>query len=130
MNVLWLQSGGCGGCSMSLLNAEAPDLYQLFQLTNINLLWHPSLSEASNGECIALLNGILRDEIQLDVLCLEGSVICGPNGSGAFHMLSGTNKSMMQWLKDLSAKAQYVVAMGSCAAFGGITAAGENIAEA
>lgn len=130
MNVLWLQSGGCGGCSMSLLNAEAPDLYQLFQLTNINLLWHPSLSEASNGECIALLNGILQDEIQLDVLCLEGSVICGPNGSGAFHMLSGTQKSMMQWLKDLSAKAQYVVAMGSCAAFGGITAAGENIAEA
>ena len=130
MNVLWLQSGGCGGCSMSLLNSEAPDLYQLFQLTNINLLWHPSLSEASNGECIALLNGILQDEIALDVLCLEGSVVCGPNGSGAFHMLSGTNKSMMQWLKELSAKAQYVVAMGSCAAFGGITAAGENIAEA
>ena len=25
MNVLWLQSGGCGGCSMSLLCADTPD---------------------------------------------------------------------------------------------------------
>lgn len=130
MNVLWLQSGGCGGCSMSLLNAEAPNLYQLFQLTNINILWHPSLSEASNGEFITLLDNILKDEIPLDVLCLEGAVIAGPNGTGAFHILSGTNKTMLHWLQDLSTKAQYVVAMGSCAAFGGISAAGDNITEA
>jgi len=26
LNVLWLQSGGCGGCSMSLLCADTPDL--------------------------------------------------------------------------------------------------------
>ncbi|MDF2999607.1 MAG: hupU, partial [Xanthobacteraceae bacterium] len=25
-NVLWIQSGGCGGCTMSMLCAEAPDL--------------------------------------------------------------------------------------------------------
>lgn len=130
MNLLWLQSGGCGGCSMSLLNTESPDLYQLFNLANINLLWHPSLSEASNSDCLNLLQSILKDEIALDVLCLEGSVIQGPNGTGAFHILSGTQQTMLHWLKALSAKAQYVAAVGSCAAFGGITAAGENIAEA
>lgn len=130
MNILWLQSGGCGGCTMSLLNAESPNLYDLFKLTDLNWLWHPSLSEASNQEFLYLLHAILADEIQLDILCLEGSVICGPNGTGAFHQLAGTQTSMLDWLKRLSAKAQYVVAVGSCAAFGGITAAGENIAEA
>ena len=26
-NVLWLQSGGCGGCSMSLLCADTSDFF-------------------------------------------------------------------------------------------------------
>ncbi|HMT93979.1 HupU protein [uncultured Thiothrix sp.] len=130
MNILWLQSGSCGGCSMSLLNAEVPSLYELFKLADLNLLWHPSLSEASHQEFLDLLQAVLTDEIPLDILCLEGSVICGPKGSGAFHQLAGTQQSMLHWLKLLTAKAQYVVAVGSCAAFGGITAAGENIAEA
>ena len=44
-NLLWLQSGGCGGCSLSLLCAEAPDLFTLLEGAGIRLLWHPSLSE-------------------------------------------------------------------------------------
>ncbi len=129
-NVLWLQSGGCGGCSMSLLNAESPDLYSTFRQAGINMLWHPSLSEKSNAEFIALLQQIIDDEIRLDALCLEGSVMRGPNGTGRFHILAGTGKPMMQWLKVLSTKARYVMAIGSCAAFGGITAAGNNLVEA
>ena len=38
LNLLWLQSGGCGGCSMSLLNAESPDVLTLFENEGINLL--------------------------------------------------------------------------------------------
>ncbi|HYQ71642.1 MAG TPA: HupU protein, partial [Gammaproteobacteria bacterium] len=26
LNLLWLQSGGCGGCTLSLLCAESPDV--------------------------------------------------------------------------------------------------------
>ena len=129
-NILWLQSGGCGGCTMSLLNVEAPDIYQTFALANIQLLWHPSLSEASNQQVIDLLDAILCDEIRLDALCLEGSVIHAPNNSGLFHKFAGTNQAMKHWLQALADKAQYVVAVGSCAAFGGITAAGDNVSEA
>lgn len=129
-NVLWLQSGGCGGCTISLLNAELPDLMQTFALADIELLWHPSISEASNQQVLDLFHAILADEIQLDALCLEGSVIQGPHGTGMFHVLAGTSQSMMYWIKSLSTKAPYVIAVGSCAAFGGITAAGDNIVEA
>lgn len=128
--VLWLQSGGCGGCSMSLLNAESPDLYTTLKSANIELLWHPSLSEVSVDHFQQLLIDILNDKIQLDALCLEGSVMQGPNGTGRFHILAGTGKPMMEWLQQLSEKAKYTLAIGSCAAFGGITAAGGNLTEA
>lgn len=129
-NVLWLQSGGCGGCSLSLLNAESPDLITRFKSTGVNMLWHPSLSEASADEFIQLLNDILEDNIPLHALCLEGSVMQGPNGTGKFHILAGTGKPMMAWLEELAEKAQYTLAIGSCAAFGGITAAGNNPGDA
>lgn len=128
--VLWLQSGGCGGCSMSLLNAESPDLYNTLELAGIELLWHPSLSEASNEEFIELLERITDGSQALDALCLEGSIMRGPNGSGRFHMLAGTGRPMMDWIRDLSARARYTLAIGSCAAFGGITSGGDNPGEA
>ncbi|MES9826650.1 MAG: HupU protein [Candidatus Thiodiazotropha sp.] len=126
LNLLWLQSGGCGGCSLSMLCAEGPDLFTALESAGIHILWHPSISEASGSEFIELLETIIRGERHLDLLCLEGSVVCGPNGSGKFHRLAGTGEPMMKWLAQLAAVAGHVIAMGSCAAFGGITAAGGN----
>ncbi|PHS70761.1 MAG: HupU protein [Methylophaga sp.] len=115
---------------MSLLNAESPTVMTRFKSANINLLWHPSLSEASTDEFIQLLADILADKIHIDALCLEGSVIQGPNKTGRFHVLAGTGQSMMSWLTQLTEKANYTVAVGSCAAFGGITSAGNNPSDA
>jgi Ni,Fe-hydrogenase I small subunit len=95
----------------------------------INLLWHPSISEASNSEFIDLMQALLAGEQRLDLLCLEGAVVCGPNGSGMFHRLAGTGKPMKLWIEQLVRVAGHVVAIGSCAAFGGITAAGGNPSE-
>jgi len=130
LNLLWLQSGGCGGCSMSLLSAESPDVFSSLQCVNINLLWHPSLSEQSGCELLDLMQDIIAGETQLDILCLEGSVIQGPDGSGLFHRLSATNNPMRDYIKALSLLAEHVIAVGSCAAFGGITAGGGNPSEA
>ncbi len=129
-NILWLQSGGCGGCSMSLLCAESPDLMATLEGANIHLLWHPAFSEACGAELLDLFESIINSETQLDALCLEGSAMRGPGGTGQFHMLAGTNRPMMHWLQDLSRHARYTLAMGSCAAFGGVTAAGNNPADA
>lgn len=129
-NILWLQSGGCGGCSMSVLNAEAPDLYQSLTLNNINLLWHPSFSEASTDEFLQLLSDIENKHIQLDALCIEGSLMRGPNGTGRFHMMAGTGRSMIDIVASLSQKARYTIAVGNCSAYGGITMAGSNPGDA
>ena len=130
LNLLWLHSGGCGGCSMSLLNAESPDVLAMFKTAGINLLWHPSLSEASGREFISILDGILAGEVALDILCIEGSMMTGPAGTGRFHMMGGTGKPMIEWVQSLADKAAWTVAVGSCAAYGGITAAADNLTDA
>lgn len=126
LNLLWLQSGGCGGCTLSLLNAEHPALVDHLEDAGIRLLWHPSLSEASGSEAIEIIRACAEGRERLDLFCLEGAVMTGPDGSGRFHMLSGTGRPMMEWVSALAARAAYSLAIGSCAAFGGIPSAGGN----
>ncbi|AUC54504.1 HupU protein [Sagittula sp. P11] len=130
MNVLWLQTAGCGGCSMSLLCAEAPGVFDLLEGAGIEMLWHPSFSEATGGEVRALLAAIEAGEQRLDVLCVEGSILMGPGGTGRYQMMAGTGRSMLDWVRALSALATHVVAVGTCATYGGVTSAGENLTDA
>lgn len=126
MNVLWLQAAGCGGCTMSLLCAEDPDLLTLLDEAGIKMLWHPALSLESGSEVARILERIADGAIALDTLCIEGSIARGPRGSGRYQILAGTGKSMLQWCRELAPLARHVVAVGSCAAFGGMTTAGGN----
>lgn len=115
---------------MSLLNAESPNLFEIFQQNNIELLWHPSISETCGQEFLQMMQKIEAGEIELDALCVEGSVMMGPNGSGRFHLLSGTKRPMFDLIDQLMLKAKYTIAVGSCSSFGGITMAGNNPGEA
>jgi ferredoxin hydrogenase small subunit len=130
LNVLWLQSGGCGGCSMSLLCADTTDFHGQWRDAGINLLWHPSLSLETGSEVIDMLNRVLDDSLRVDALCVEGSLLRGPNGSGRFHVMAGTGVPMIHWVTQLAAKARHVLAIGSCAAWGGVTAGGDNPTDA
>jgi len=64
-HVLWLQSGGCGGCTMSLLCAESPDLISTLQAFRIRILWHPALSEATGSQVIEILESVRSGETRL-----------------------------------------------------------------
>ena len=130
MNLLWLQSAGCGGCTMSLLCAEDPNVLDLLEGAGIDLLWHPAISEATGAPVAALLGRLAAGEEPLDLLCVEGSILRGPRGTGRSPMLSGTGRPMMDWVRDLAGVARHVVAVGTCAAYGGVTSAGENPADA
>ncbi|ARJ67814.1 HupU protein [Magnetospirillum sp. ME-1] len=129
-NVLWLQAASCGGCTMSALAADDSGLLRALERFGIRLLWHPSLSEECGAEALATLEDCATGRVRLDCLCVEGSVLLGPGGSGRFQMLSGSGKPMKDWIARLAAKANHVVAVGSCAAFGGVPAAGHNPTDA
>lgn len=130
LRVLWLQSGGCGGCTMSLLCADTTDFHGHLRDAGIDLVWHPSLSGESGDEVVALLDAVIAGRTAVDVLCVEGALLRGPDGRGGFHVLAGTGVPMIDWVRGISTRVRHVMAVGSCAAWGGITAGGSNPTDA
>lgn len=128
--LLWLQASGCGGCTMSLLCAENPGVLELLADAGIRLLWHPALSVETGAEAKAILDDIVEGRRSLDILCVEGAIARGPAGTGRFQMLSGSGQSLLYWADRIARRARHVVAVGTCAAFGGVTAAGGNPSDA
>jgi len=108
---------------MSALGTEPEGLAEAFRRAGIDLLWHPSLSEETGPEALAILEDCRSGRRRLDILCIEGAVLMGPQGSGRFQILSGTGKPMAHWVEQLAAQAGTVVAVGSCAAYGAIPSA-------
>ncbi|MCG8443726.1 MAG: hypothetical protein MI723_18140 [Caulobacterales bacterium] len=122
--VVWLQAGACGGCTMAALGADDIGFEAALARFGVRFLHHPALSEETGQEARDRLDAIARGEERLDALCLEGSVL-----GGAFHERAGGG-AFRELIAELAAQARYVVAVGSCAAFGGVPAAGCNPADA
>ena len=130
MNVIWLQASGCGGCTMSTLCAEDPNVLDGLADAGMRMLWHPSLSVETGAEARAILADAESGAVPLDVLCVEGALATGPRGTGRYHLMAGTGRPMLDWARALAAQARHVIAVGSCAAFGGMTTAGPNPSDA
>lgn len=123
-NVLWLNGQSCGGDNISLLNAEQPDVISLIKKFDIRFLWHPNLSRETGADAVRVLEDILAARIRMDILIVSGSVPLGPHNTGGYFLFH--HKPIKDWLQELAPLAQYTVAVGTCASFGGIPAAGYN----
>lgn len=123
LSLYWLQGGGCGGDTWSLFNATSPDFAGFMTALKVDVLWHPSLSTGTPAGHKLLIDELLSGEKRLDFLCMEGSVLRGPGGTGMFDTLFGRAKK--DTVSALAKVARYVLAVGTCAAFGGIGADGE-----
>lgn len=123
LNLYWMQAGGCGGDTMSFLGTEAPDVPTLLQALNVDLLWHASLSNLSSGQHEALQDDLIAGRRPLDVLVIEGAVLLGPAGTGMFDARNG--KPRKDVVVALARQAKHVIALGTCASFGGFGAGGE-----
>ncbi len=119
----WLQCGGCGGDTWSLFNARSPDLAECIDLLDIELLWHPSISVMGLTELRDLNSALITGKKPLNILCIEGSVIRGPAGTGMFDEADGRPKKDL--VAALAHQADYILAVGTCASYGGIGADGE-----
>lgn len=124
VNLLWLQGGSCSGDTISFLNAEQPDILTAFRMLNINLLWHPSLSLEMGEDVIKILEDLIQEKKRLDVLVIEGAIHLGPNESGRYFVFH--ERPFKDWVFDLSKVCRYMVALGTCASFGGVSSAGPN----
>ena len=123
LTMYWLSCGGCGGDTMSMLCASSPNGMELIRSFDIKVLWHPSFTTGSAAEHHRLQAKIMDGSISLDVLCIEGTILRGPGGTGRYDMFMGQPKK--DWVAKLASKAKYVIAVGTCASFGGVGSTGE-----
>jgi Ni,Fe-hydrogenase I small subunit len=120
LTLYWMHCGGCCGDTHALINAHSPDFFELLELLDIQPLWQPSLSNDAAKEHHDLMEKMLSGEQEIDILCVEGAVVRGPSGTGMFETINGTPAKNI--LAGLCAKAKFVIAVGTCASFGGISA--------
>jgi hydrogenase small subunit len=116
--VLWLQGSNCSGCSVSLLNTYP--LMPVSLLTkHLSLKFNQTLSTAQGDLAVQVVNETINQAGY--VLVVEGAV---PLGMPKACMFGGEN--FPDQLARAAAGASHIVAVGSCACFGGIPAAGAN----
>ncbi len=114
VQVLWLQGLSCSGCSVSLLNSENPDPFRI--LTQLlSLRFHSTLSTATGALC----GDIIKKSVDQGgyYLAVEGSVPLGmPQACRMGEEL------FPDQLLAAARAAKAVIAVGTCASFGGIPA--------
>jgi len=126
-NIFWMHGGACNGNTQSFLNAEEPTVVDLITDFGINILYHHSVSMEFGNQVKEIVDKILSEETKLDIFVMEGTVIQGPNGTGRYDTMFDRPK--MEWIKELADKADFVVAIGDCACWGGIPAMSPNPSE-
>ncbi len=126
--VLWLQGSGCTGCSVSFLNrisTTAPMTAGDVLLTSVNLAYHPNLMSASGQQAVSALQAVYNAGNY--ILIIEGGVPTAFAGKACIAWtFNGVEVTFQDAVKSLAARAAKVVCIGTCAAFGGMSAAPPN----
>lgn len=119
--VIWLSFQECTGCSETLLRTTSPQLDELlFDL--INLEYHEALSAAAGHQAEAAKAAAIERYHGEYILVTEGSI---PTADGGVYcMVHG--KTALDTVREDAEGAALVVAIGSCAAWGGIPSSPPN----
>lgn len=127
--VLWLHGAECTGCSEAALNSYNPEFADALAELNVAVTYHETLLAQqglfNDGKLVnnSELNAeILLEELEAEggyVLVVEGAIGNGPDGTGKICMYGG--HTFKETFRKAAEKAVAIIALGSCAAYGGIT---------
>ncbi|TFG68165.1 MAG: oxidoreductase [Anaerolineales bacterium] len=130
--VIWLQAAGCTGCSVSLLNMQHPGIKNLLvdeiiPGIHVNLRFHATVMGGSGDVALSYLDDTVELQKGGYVLVVEGAI---PTRDGGHYGTVGERDDMPVTMADrvsvAAEDALAVLAVGTCASFGGISAAAPN----
>jgi hydrogenase small subunit len=120
-DVAWVQGQSCTGCTMSMLQNEFPAIEGVLGEFRETVSFHPTLMDEAGDTAMDSLGS------SPDVLVVEGSVPTEiPRAATLGRDGRGNPKPIVDWVMELGEAADIVVAVGSCAAYGGLPAAGRH----
>ncbi|OQX87070.1 hypothetical protein B6D60_04750 [candidate division KSB1 bacterium 4484_87] len=114
--VIWLEGQDCAGCTISFTGNLFPPAASII-LDKLSIRYHETIMAAAGH----LSENTLEKTIKKGgyVLVVEGSI---PTADGRFCMIGG--RPFEEILKECAANAAAIIAVGACATYGGIPAAG------
>jgi len=127
--IIWLAAGACSGCSVSLLDALAPRIQdvllgQIVPGHHTELAFHPTVMAASGD---LAMQAMYDTEAKPFLLVVEGAVATKDGGTACeVGEQNGHGITALDHVLRMGRKAKAVIAIGSCAAFGGVVAADPN----
>jgi len=130
--VVWLQGAGCTGCSVSVLNAVSPKfrnllLDELVPGQQLNLIFHATIMAGQGEPVIEVLKDTEKNRKGGYILIVEGAVPTAENGNyGSIGEKDGRHLTIQQSVEEMGKDALLVIALGTCATFGGIPSARPN----
>jgi len=129
---VWLQAASCTGCSVSILNSTYPSIKNLLideilPGKHITLRFHPTIMAGQGEAVLEVLEATRQERKKGFVLVVEGAIPTAENGMyGIIGEMDGAPVTMLSWFERLSRDALAIVALGTCATYGGIPAARPN----
>jgi hydrogenase small subunit len=130
--VIYLQTAACSGCAVTMLNSASPTIKnvlieQIIPGVHINLRFHPVIMAAAGEMAISAMEDTAEQKKGEYVLIVDGA-IPGTEGGiyGAIGERDGKPVPMGDRVAELASDALAVIGMGTCASFGGISAAAPN----
>jgi len=130
--VIWLQGAGCTGCSVSVLNAVSPRIQNLLldELVpghQLNLMFHATIMAGQGEPVIEVLKDTEKNRKGGYILVVEGAIPTAEGGAyGSIGERAGKHLTIQQSVEELGKNAMLAIALGTCAAYGGIPAAKPN----
>jgi len=120
-SVIWLSFQECTGCTESLTRSHAPTVESLI-FDHISLDYHHTLQAASGDAAEHARDEAMKQNWGKYLLVVDGSIPVAENG--AYSTIAGiTNLAMLQ---EVAEGAAAIVAVGTCAAYGGLPHANPN----
>ena len=119
-SVIWLSFQECTGCTESITRSSSATIEDLI-FNAISLDYHHTLQAASGHAAEQAREAAMETNYGNYLLVVDGSI---PVANPAYSTIAGI--SNLDMLRDTAAGAAAIVAVGSCAAFGGIPKAHPN----
>ncbi|HTJ47264.1 MAG TPA: hydrogenase small subunit [Kofleriaceae bacterium] len=120
-SLVWLEFQDCAGNTESLLRASKPVVADVI-IDLLSVDYHETIMAAAGARAHAALEAVVKEKPGGYIAVVEGSIPTGDDG--VYCTIAG--RSALDLAREVCGNALAVVAVGTCAAYGGLPAASPN----
>jgi NiFe hydrogenase small subunit HydA len=123
--VIWLQGAGCDGCAISFLNSVHYDTVDNLLLNTLDVQFQSNLMAAAGDLAISAAQAAGTEPGY--ILVIEGAI---PVGAAGNYCRLWPGMTMADAVTQFAANAGFILALGACACYGGVSGGAPNPTQA